>query len=63
MKTMRKGAVVKYKAEKEDFNRAFGYYFKVYRNEVNFLKLVSLRKPEFGVVATVPCSSCRLVNK
>lgn len=62
MKTMRKGAIVEY-CGKDANNYPWGKYFEVYHKEGDFLRLISLKMPEFGVVAVIPCNECKLVNK
>ena len=63
MKTMRKGAIVKYCGSRKDFVETWGELFEVYHKEGNFLKLISLKKPHFDVCASVPCKDCKLVEK
>ena len=63
MKTMRKGAIVKYCGSKKDFVETWGELFEVYHKEKNVLRLVSLKKPIFGVCAVVPCKDCKLVEE
>ena len=41
----------------------FGELFEVDHKEKNVLRLVSLQKPYFGVVAVVPCKDCKLVEE
>ena len=43
MKTMRKGAIVKYCGSRKDFIETWGELFEVYHKEGNFLKLISLK--------------------
>ena len=63
MKTMRKGAIVKYCGSRKDFVETWGELFEVYHKEGNFLKLISLKKPHFDVCAVVPCKYCELVEE
>ena len=53
MKTMRKGAIVKYCGSRKEFVETWGELFEVYHKEGNFLKLISLKKPYFDVCASV----------
>ena len=63
MKTMRKGAIVKYCGSRKDFVETWGELFEVDHKEKNVLRLVSIQKPYFGVVAVVSCKDCKLVEK
>ena len=63
MKTMRKGAIVKYCGNRKEFVETWGELFEVYHKEGNFLKLISLKKPYFDVCASVPCKDCELVEE
>ena len=63
MKTIRKGAIVKYCGDRKEFVETWGELFEVYHKEGNFLKLISLKKPYFDVCASVPCKDCKLVEK
>lgn len=63
METMRKGAIVKYHGTDEKLIETFGELFEVDHKEKNVLKLVSVKKPYFGVVAVVPCKYCELVEE
>lgn len=54
-------AVVKYVGKNKDLIRTFGEYFEVYKKEDKAVKLVSLEKPFFGVVASVPYSVVKSV--
>ena len=63
MKTMRKGAIVKYCGSRTDFVETWGELFEVYHKDGNFLKLISLKKPHFDVCASVPCKDCKLVEE
>lgn len=59
-KTIRKGVIVKYVSDKQDFINAYGIYFEVWRKEGNFVHIVSL-KNSIGECA-IPCSRCEIVN-
>ena len=63
MKTIRKGAIVKYCGSRKDFVETWGELFEVYHKEGNFLKIISLKKPYFDVCASVPCKDCKLVEE
>ena len=63
MKTMRKNAIVKYCGGNKEVVETWGEKFKVKNKEKDFLRLVSIQKPEFGVCATVPCKDCILVEE
>ena len=63
MKTMRKGTIVKYCGDRKEFVETFGELFEVDHKEKNVLRLVSIQKPYFGVVAVVPCKYCELVEE
>ncbi len=62
MKKMRKNAIVKYCGDNEGI-KAWGEYFEVFHKEGNVLKCSSLKIPEFGIVAVIPCSECKMVNQ
>ena len=63
MKTMRRKAIVKYCGTNENLIETFGELFEVDHKEKNVLRLVSVQKPYFGVVASVPCKDCKLVEE
>lgn len=62
VKTLRKGAIVKYVGSDKKFMETWGELFEVQQKEGNFLRLVSLKKPFFGVCASVPCKYCELAK-
>ena len=63
MKTMRKNAIVKYCGTDKDLVETWGELFEVYHKEKNVIRLVSVKKPYFGVCAIVPCKDCKLVEE
>ena len=63
MKTIRKGAIVKYCGTDKNLIETFGELFEVDHKEKNILRLVSVQKPYFDVCASVPCKDCILVEK
>lgn len=62
MKTMRKGSIIKYCGNDNTFIKTWGEIFEVFHKEKEFLGVVSINKPEFGVCATIPCKECKLVD-
>ena len=58
---LRKGVKVVFKSDKPDFVDAFGLEFEVWKKEGEFVRLSSLKKPIFGVVATVPCKLVTII--
>ena len=63
MKTMRRKAIVKYCGTDKNLIETFGELFEVDHKEKNVLRLVSVQKPYFGVVAVVPCNDCKIVEE
>ena len=63
MKTMRRKAIVKYCGTDKNLIETFGELFEVDHKEKNVLRLVSVQKPYFGVVASVPCKDCKLIEE
>ena len=63
MKTIRRKAIVKYHGTDKKLIETFGELFEVDHKEKNVLRLVSIQKPYFGVVAVVPCKYCELVEE
>ena len=61
-KTLRKGAIVKYVGDDKKLVETWGELFEVHQKEKNALRLISLKKPEFGVCALVPCTHCKIVK-
>ena len=60
VKTIRKGAIVKYVSDKQDLVDAYGIYFKVWKKEGRFAYLESLKNTIGKCV--VPCNNCDIVN-
>ena len=60
VKTIRKGAIVKYISCNKDFIDAYGIYFKVWKKEGRFAYLESLKNTIGKCV--VPCNYCDIVN-
>ena len=60
VKTIRKGAIVKYVSDKQDLVDAYGIYFKVWKKEGRFAYLESLKNAIGRCV--VPCNYCDIVN-
>ena len=60
VKTIRKGAIVKYISCNKDFIDAYGIYFKVWKKEGRFAYLESLKNAIGRCV--VPCNYCYIVN-
>jgi hypothetical protein len=58
--TIRKGTIVKY--ESEQINKDWGLYFEVWEKRGDFVRLCSLEKPMFGVIACVPCENIKIAN-
>ena len=63
MKKMRKNTIVKYCGKDKKLVEIWGEKFKVKSKEKDFLRLISIQNPEFGVCATVPCKDCVLIEK
>ena len=63
MKTIRRKAIVKYHGTDKKLIETFGELFEVDHKEKNVLRLVSIQKPYFGVVAVVPCKYCEWVEE
>lgn len=61
MKTKRKGAIVKYCGNNVDFIETWGDTFEVFHKEGNFLRVSSVKKPMFGIIATLPEKDCILL--
>ena len=59
-KTIRKGTIVKYVSDKQDFIDAYGIYFKVWKKEGRFAYLESLKNTIGRCV--VPYTYCDFVN-
>lgn len=62
VKTLRKGAIVKYVGDDKKFVETWGNFFEVQQKEGNFLRLVSLKEPCFGICASVSCKNCELAK-
>ena len=62
IKTMRKNAIVKYVGKDIELTKTWGELFEVYHKEGNFVKVSSLKKPYFGVVASLPIKDCQIVT-
>lgn len=58
---MRNKMIVKYIGKNKNIINTWGEYFEVYKKEDKAVKLVSLEKPFFGVVASVPYSVVKIV--
>ena len=63
MKTMRRKAIVKYCGTDKNLIETFGELYEVDHKEKNVLRLVSVQKPYFGVVAVVPYNECKVVEE
>ena len=62
MKTMRRKAIVKYCGTDKNLIETFGELYEVDHKEKNVLRLASIQKPYFGVVAVVPCKDFKMVR-
>lgn len=62
MKIMRKGTIVKYVGGDKEFVETWGDLFEVYHKEGNFVRVSSVKKPSFGIIATIPCKECKIVD-
>ena len=62
IKTKRKGAIVKYCGNDEDLKKTWGELFEVFHKEGDFLRVSSLKKPHFGIVAVIPEKECEVVE-
>ena len=60
VKTIRKGAIVKYISNNKDFIDAYGIYFKVWKKEGRFAYIESLKKSMSKCV--VPYTYCDILN-
>ena len=49
MKTIRKGAIVKYVGNDKEFVETWGDMFEVWHKEGAFVRVISLKKPQFDV--------------
>jgi hypothetical protein len=58
VKTKRKGAFVKYIGKNAELVETWGDTFEVYHKEGDFLRVSSVSKPLFGIVATIPEKDC-----
>ena len=61
MKIKRKGAIVKYCGKDAEFIKIWGDIFEVHHKEGDFLRVSSVKKPIFGIVATLPEKECILL--
>ena len=61
MKTKRKGAIVKYCGKNAEFVENWGDIFEVFHKEGQFLRVSSVKKPMFGIIATLPEKDCILL--
>ena len=61
MKTKRKGSIVKYCGKNAELIEIWGDIFEVYHKEGDFLRVSSVKKPMFGIIATLPEKECILL--
>lgn len=61
-KSLRKGIIVKYCGDDKELVKVWGEYFEIFRKEGDFLRVSSLAKPDFGIIAAIPCKKCKIVN-
>ena len=61
---MRKGNVVRYENTNDTkWNEGFGFEFEVAEKCKNVVKLISIKNPRFGIVATVPITKVTFISK
>lgn len=62
MKTMRKGAIVKYIGKDKEFVETWGDTFEVWRKEGAFVRVISLKKPQFDVCSVQSCKNFKVIK-
>lgn len=61
MKTIRKGAKIKYVGKNQELVKTWGDVFDVFRKEGNWVRVSSVKRPEFGICAVIPVNDVTII--